>query len=111
MRRVESGRGSLLVDDSKNDWRVEISQEGRGGSVVYYEGSNAISCWWEFGGAGVVAIIYIGDAAEWEKRFAWAAERRLEITERIADEIVRRRAPTCRADIEGEYIYLREGRS
>ena len=104
----EVERASLLVNDSKNDWRVEISQEGRGGSVVYYEGSNAISCYWEFGGGDVVAFIHVGEPAEWRKKCAWAAERKPEIAERIAKEVIRQRAPTCRADIEDEYIYVRD---
>ena len=99
------------MNDSRNHWRVEIPQGARNGYVGYYEGLNAISCYWEFGGGDVVAIVHIGDAAEWRKKFAWAAERKHEITERIAKEVIRQKAPTCVADIQDErYIYIRETR-
>ena len=91
------------------DWSVEIVQSGRSGSVNYHEPSGSISFYWEFGGGDVVAIISVGDPAAWNSRYSWAAERRREILERVAREVVLQKAPTCRADIDdgSEYIYIR----
>lgn len=90
-------------------WRVDISSEGRGGSIVYLEGEQVISGWWEFGGGDTIAILSFDKASVWNNRYPWASERRREILERIAQEAIQQKAPTCRADIDEEngYIYIR----
>ncbi|WP_158218507.1 hypothetical protein [Synechococcus sp. 1G10] len=42
----------------------------------------------------------IREHSEWSARHPWAAGRRQEILERIAEEVVRQKAPTCSALIE-----------
>jgi predicted RNA-binding protein with TRAM domain len=95
---------------ASEEWSVEVVESGRSGSIGYREAAGFISFYWEFGGGDTVAIIWIEDLAVWSTRHPWAVERRREILERVAREVVRQRAPTCRADIDEQsgYIYIRE---
>lgn len=98
-----------MISPMPEQWSVEVVQSGRSGSVKYHEPSSCISFYWEFGGDDTVAIIWTGDFAAWTSRYPWAVERRREILERVAHEVVRQKAPTCRADIDDRngYIYIR----
>lgn len=100
----------MMPTPTPEQWRVEIVENGRSGSVNYDEPSGRISFYWEFGGADTVAIIWTGDMALWSSRHAWAVARRREILERVAREVVRQKAPKCKADIDDGhgYIYIRE---
>jgi hypothetical protein len=93
-----------------NDWRVEMPMSGPSGYITYHEGSSAASFYWEFGGGDVVAIIYIGQPSEWNTQYPWATDRRSEILERVIQEVIRQRSPTCEADTDEKsgFIYLRE---
>ncbi len=83
---------------------------GRSGYLSYQEGLRSIPFYWEFGGGDVVAIIWVGEHSDWERQYSWAVARKREILGRVAQEVVRQRAPTCKADIDekGGYIYVRE---
>jgi hypothetical protein len=93
-----------------SDWRVEMPIGGRDGYIGYYEGSHAVSFYWEFGGGAVVPIIHIGQPSAWSQKNPWAADRQREILERVVEEVIRQRAPTCKADVDesGGCIYFRE---
>lgn len=86
---------------------VTITEGGRTGAVVYHEGAKRLSFWWEFGGGDVVAIVNVGDEEEWRLKHPWAVERRAEILGFVAAEVVRQKAPSCRAEIQRDCIYLR----
>ncbi len=83
-----------------NDWSVGIGQDGRGGTIRYREPGGHLDFWWEFGGGDAIAIVQVGTADEWRRDHAWAAERRDEILRRVADEVIRQRAPSCTADVD-----------
>ena len=88
----------------------------RSGYIGYYEGSRAASFYWEFGGNDVVLIIYVGRSTEWSQQYPWAADRRREIMERVSREVIRQRAPNCKADIDVRddgytYLLIREQRT
>ena len=104
------GFESTMIDQVPEHWRVEVVVNGRSGSIGYYEGTSCISFDWEFGGGNTVAIIWVGEPSIWSTRYAWAVSRRGEILERVAQEIVRQKAPTCRAEIDEQngYIYIYE---
>ncbi len=87
-------------------WWVEISDNGRSGVVVYHEGVNTISCYWEFCGGDTVASIFIGDISEWNTCYPWAVGRRMDVLMRIAAEVVRQKAPTCSALIEDQLGFI-----
>jgi hypothetical protein len=99
-----------MKDSTPSDWRVEMPMGGRDGYIGYYEGPHAASFYWEFGGDDVVVILHIGQPSGWSRQHPWAADRQREILERVTQEVIRQRAPTCKADIDeaGGYIYFRE---
>jgi hypothetical protein len=80
-------------------WRVDITEEGRGGHVHYREAAGTISFYWEFGGIAV-AILSFDSETQWEKKHPWATGRRAEILERVAAEVIRRKAPSCHGEID-----------
>ena len=55
-------------------------------------------------------IVRADDPSKFTMRHPWIIGREREILERVAGEVVRRRAPTCRAEIDGKdfAIYVRE---
>jgi hypothetical protein len=98
-----------MITPIPSDWRVEIITGGRDGQIGYYEGSHSASFYWEFGSADVLVIIHIGKPSTWGSQFPWAADRQREISERVAQEVIRQRAPACVADIDERsgHIYIR----
>lgn len=91
---------------------VTIIEQGREGRVEYGEGLHTISGYWGFGGGNVVAVVSMGSQEDWQRSNGWALEKRASILRFVADEVVRRRAPTCTAEIDEKSgdIMLREGR-
>src|SRR5947209_1180984 len=73
----------------KMNYKVEIDQTGRGGSVSYTEDGQTLSLDWEFAVGGVDIFVPTPEEwdAYWQNRGAiWAAGRRQEILERVAEE-------------------------
>ena len=91
--------------------RVTIIENGRDGRVEYGEGLRSIDGYWEFGGNDVVVIVSMGSREDWQRSHAWALDRRADILRLVADEVIRQRAPSCKADIDEEQgvILLRQG--
>lgn len=89
---------------------VSITGSGRSGQVVYREAAGELSFYWEFGGGDVVASVQVGTETEWRTKHLWAAERRSEILRFLAAELVRQKAPSCRAEIDERrgWINLRQ---
>jgi len=79
---------------------VEYKPSGRDGYLVYHEASGDLPFYWEYGGGDIVVIVRFDEPDKFAVRYSWAAERRGQILERLAQEIIRQRAPTCTADIE-----------
>jgi hypothetical protein len=99
-----------MPTSEEKDWSVEIETSGRSGVISYHEGSRSIPFDWEFGGGDTVATIYLGQPALWNRRHSWAVDRKQEIAERVAEEVIRQKAPDCTADIDLENgsIHLRK---
>lgn len=99
-----------MSTSTSEQWSVEVTASGRSGSVVYHETAGCISFDWEFGSGDTVAIIRVAELAVWSTRHPWAVERRREILRRVAQEVVRQKAPTCRAELDDKngYIYIYE---
>jgi hypothetical protein len=104
------GVSAMMANPTSDQWSVTVDQTGRSGSIAYKEPSGSISFYWEFGGGDTVAIIWLPKSPEWSSRYPWAVERRRQILERVAREVVRQKAPTCKADIDEQqgYMYIRE---
>ena len=89
---------------------VTILEEGRAGRVRYTDGEHVIEGYWEFGGGEVVAIVSVGSRGEWVDLHPWAVEKRPGILRFIADELLRQRAPSCKAEIDersGDIVLLK----
>jgi hypothetical protein len=101
-RLIPNSRGvdGLMENATANNWRVEIVEKGPIGTICYYEDSKVASFEWEFGGGNVIAIIHGGSAPEWSEKYPWAADRRLEILERVGNEAIRQRAKTSTASLD-----------
>jgi len=108
MNPVPKSPGS---SNGENNWSVAIEEQGRYGSITYREPSGTIPFYWEFGGNDVVVIISFENETYWNERHPWTKGRRAEILQRVADEVIRRRAPDCRAEIDerGCWINIRQG--
>ncbi|MBK8340865.1 MAG: hypothetical protein IPK99_13105 [Flavobacteriales bacterium] len=94
-----------------SDRNVVITENGRSGSVTYREPAGSLAFYWEFGGGDVVTIIQVHDAA-WKAQPAWLIGRQAEILRFVADEVIRRKAPGCRAEINqatGEILLRQVG--
>ncbi|MBK7753720.1 MAG: hypothetical protein IPI41_14270 [Flavobacteriales bacterium] len=97
---------------TSSDRQVDITESGRAGTVTYRDGAGTLSFYWEFGGGDVVAIIQVNDAAAWSAGRSWNAGERAGILRFVADEVIRRKAPGCRAEIDegkGEILLRQVG--
>ncbi|MES2625407.1 MAG: hypothetical protein V4628_09020 [Pseudomonadota bacterium] len=97
-------------ENKLNNWRVKVTENGRCGSVLYTEPAGSLSFSWEFGGGNTVASIYVETEDAWRTKHPWAAERRIEILQRIASEVIRQKSPTSHAEMDetGGWINLCE---
>jgi len=87
-------------------WDLRVEHKGRGGAVVYLEGTNRIDFDFELGDAGT---IYCPPSADWDQRFPWAAGRRREVMERVGAEFVRREFRGYTFEIGGAVLRPRLG--
>lgn len=91
---------------ARGGWRVRIVENGRDGDVIYEEAGRTLSFYWAFGAGDVVTSVAVGDAGEWRANHPWAADRREEIITRIGAELIRQRAPSCRAELDATGRHL-----
>ncbi len=92
------------------NFSVEISQDGRGGGILYREtGVGEFQTWWEFAGGndGVLAFMSVPPSAYWDARVPWASGRRDEILARIGAEIIRQKATGYVCEIGEDFIHIR----
>src|SRR6267378_7717435 len=78
---------------SPTHYKVEVQQEGRSGRIVYLEGGESLSFFWEYTIDGVGVAIPITDdwSAYCERAGAyWARGRREEILQNLAQALVKR---------------------
>ena len=90
-------------------YKVEIEQTGRGGTIKYYEDGGMITFDWEFAING--ADIFVATPKQWDmncrgRGAGWAAGRRQEILERVAEEVRAQKATTSVVSIEDNWIHL-----
>jgi hypothetical protein len=81
---------------------VEITQDGRGGSIRYVEEAGAIPFTWEFEMPPAVALIFGPGPGRWDADFPWAAGRRAAVYAWVGEEVVRRQAPGGHAEVDLE---------
>lgn len=95
-----------MVYNDSSDWLVSItSGKGPCGSVTYQEGAETISFPWEFVFGGD-SIAYIDLSLVKWTNYPWAIERRTEILQRVAQEVIRQKAPDCIAELSENSIAI-----
>jgi hypothetical protein len=92
------------------NYRVEISQFGRGGSINYTENEQALRLDWEFATDG--AYIFVPTPEQWDgywrsNDIEWAAGRRQEILERVAEAVRREKAQSSNVTLEDNSIHFK----
>jgi hypothetical protein len=92
------------------DWSFECQPSGRDGYFFYHEGPREIPFYWEYGGGDVIVIVRFDEPDKFALRCPWATERKREILERVAQELIRQGAPGYRAEIDERNIciYVRQ---
>ena len=80
--------------------RVEISDEGRAGTITYREGLHTASFYWEFAISPALAILTGPSARDWDRLCPWASGRQEEIFEHVAREVIRQKASECTSEID-----------
>jgi hypothetical protein len=91
---------------------VEITQSGRGGSIYYREGRNAITFDWEFAPSPALALIFGPSSKGWDEHFPWAAGRQAEIFDFVGQEVLRQKADGCEFEVDldtGDMTILQSG--
>jgi hypothetical protein len=86
---------------------VEIIQNGRGGSILYYEDRVLVRFSWEFAGSPEALVLVFGSPARaWNEDYPTAQGRQAEIYDAVSAEIVRQKAPgsLCKIDLEDGVI-------
>jgi hypothetical protein len=94
--------------------KINIITKGRSGTIQYIEGAlfkkNTCEFYWEFGGADTFAIIWFPkDDAEWDRKYPWAAGRRMEIVKTMAEDVRRQQAPSSTLKWEEGTVLLVSG--
>ena len=95
---------------SAENWSLECEPVGRDGYIFYHEDSRELPLYWEYGGGDVVLIVRVDAPTKLAIRWPWVVGRERRILERVARELIRKKAPTCSADIDEKNlcVYLRE---
>ena len=98
------------MESFHSDWSVTVETIGKGGMIHYREGSNSLSTDWEFGAGKTLAIIFFPRRMTWDRDHPWATGRMDEIWTRIAQEVIRQKAPGCEShfDERDGNIYISE---
>src|SRR5579864_5652172 len=93
-----------------SDWSVECKPAGQQGYVFYHEVEHELPFYWEYGGGDFVVVVRFDEPDKFALRHPWAVQRKREILERVARELVRQQAPGCRAEIDEHSlsIYIKE---
>jgi hypothetical protein len=80
--------------------RVEISDGGRAGTIIYRQVRHSVSFDWEFALSPALAIITGPRANDWDRLCPWASGRQAEIYDQVAREVVRQKASGHRHEID-----------
>lgn len=104
-------QNKIVLSGAPRDWSLDLHEDGRSGKVFYREAAGSLSFYWEFGGGDTVASSRVGNEAEWRKQTTWVVTRRAEILQRIASEVIRRKAPSCHAQLDElhGWVHLKQG--
>lgn len=91
----------------KNEWRIDITQSGHYGDATYMEGGTEAVFGWEFGG-NVLVVIDVPSELEWSNLMPFPMNRRRQIAERVATELIRQKAPGSKFRWAGNLVQIIE---
>lgn len=83
---------------------LEYEDQGRGGYVIYKDGSRQCKFWYEFGGGEVKLFIDIPSEKDWERNTGISLKKRREVLLFIANTARREKAPSWRFEIRDREI-------
>jgi hypothetical protein len=69
--------------------QVRITSEGRSGTIYFENPQSKFSMWWEFAGAGALAIINIPTPEQWETTTKLPLAQRDDVLRIIGEHVVR----------------------
>ena len=72
---------------------VHVITHGRDGEILYIEKGNTCRFYWEFLGGDAVVGVTFPKKDKWDTAIPWAAGRQDEIMQKVAREVVRKKAP------------------
>lgn len=86
--------------------RVEYQQDGRGGTIRYFDHDTTIKFDWEFAAGNGVVIIFVSAPEFWERATNTPASERQAILEFVAASVIRDKAPGCRYEIYDQFLEI-----
>jgi hypothetical protein len=88
------------MNANEKDWKVDIEEKGRYGVIHYVEGAHKVRFDWEFSGGNSIVFIWGPKAEKWNDMYSWAADRRQLVFERVAESVIKQKAPSCKAKFD-----------
>lgn len=89
-----------------NKQQLDYTQDGRGGKVIYTEGSTRLEFDWEFAGGRGVAIIFVPETKYWEAQTGLSLKERSRILEFVGQQAVIDKAPECKYEITDGFVEI-----
>ncbi len=91
------------------NYKVKITQSGRGGTIFYLENAQELPFGWEFAING--ALLFVPSPPHWNNfcdrnDLPQARNRRDEILKRVCEEVIRQKTSGAEYEIEEDYISI-----
>lgn len=84
--------------------KVEVTQDGRSGSVVVTLPGGTRSFWWEFGGGACIAFVSVPSPAQWAADPLLAALPRQSLLQSLGAEVARQQCAGARIVVDDSSI-------
>lgn len=106
-------RATWLIYKEFHLANIKIITEGSSGKIQYTEVSlfkkNTCEFYWEFAGDAVAIIWCPKTDAEWDRKYPWAAGRRMDIVKDMAEQVRGKQAPSSTLKWEDGTVVLVSG--
>lgn len=86
--------------------QLDYTQDGRGGKVIYTEGSVKLEFDWEFAGGRGVAIIFVPESKYWEAQTGLSLKERMRVLDFVGRQAVIDKAPECVYEITDGFVEI-----
>lgn len=88
---------------------VQIVENGRSGSVYYFETGQTLKLYWELGGADALVTVWAPSEVKWDAQVPWAAGRRAEVLNFIVEQVCKQKAPKAKVRWSKDFFELVNG--